>query len=590
MLRHKFYGNRTGGFDFKMTKRKFNNSKKRGVITHHQPVRPSERRPVNTRIEPRNPFEEETLDDIDHYTGSTFDQISNIRSELVNINNRLNRKDDNFFNNSRQPSRHHYFDSYENPARTRPSTKGLIKGELEPVDHEKAKQKLKLLLEKQLQKAKGKRKRELQRRLAEIDRREVSLGHDASSDYNYSKIMKLSGLAKLDHSIHSRVRNLKQNNSEIRGNINQVKDRILETSQYRSSPKANNTMIVTRNNTSKKPVLKDRIFQKKISCDYRDKKKTQFKKGIIIIQRNKMMTSKIPRENDKELKLSGLRLKSRPIKRKIMAKWKSFTQKLLRRNRYKHCKKRGSYLNASRSYKGKIIDSGIPLPISPSPRRFLKENKTLIIDDLEEPENDLHETVDHIKNYLHKFQIKSKIEENYSKIKKSKSIILACMKGYRERKYVKKLRIAAHTIIKHYKTYKIAVKSKMAAKTPPPRKIKSPSLTPKSPSPTAQVEESPATMKRKRQLEFIRKQREITVMKKKRKEAVRIFEKYYCKKLIRRKYREFRKKLAKIPKEMRIVYFKYMALRADTNVLVSEFHRDLGEPKGVMSPTNFLID
>lgn len=89
------------------------------------------------------------------------------------------------------------------------------------------------------------------------------------------------------------------------------------------------------------------------------------------------------------------------------------------------------------------------------------------------------------------------------------------MKGYKDRKYVKKLRIAACTIEKHYKTHKIAVKAKMVAKTPPPPQIKSPSLTPKPPTPTLQVEDSPTTMKRKRQLEFIRKQREITAMKKK---------------------------------------------------------------------------
>lgn len=65
-------------------------------------------------------------------------------------------------------------------------------------------------------------------------------------------------------------------------------------------------------------------------------------------------------------------------------------------------------------------------------------------------------------------------------------------------------------------------------------------------------------------------------------------EKYMHKKLVREKHRELRKKLAKIPKELRIVYFKYMALRSDTNLLVDEFNSYL--PNGAISPTQLLIE
>lgn len=41
-------------------------------------------------------------------------------------------------------------------------------GELEPIDHERSKMKLKMLLQQQLKNAKGKQKIEIERRLAEI--------------------------------------------------------------------------------------------------------------------------------------------------------------------------------------------------------------------------------------------------------------------------------------------------------------------------------------------------------------------------------------------------------------------------------------
>ena len=85
----------------------------------------------------------------------TYDQLTSLRSELFNINNRLNRKDDPHYHNSRQISKNRMFDSSENTGKTRPSTNGYMKCELDPIDHERSKNKLKLLLEKQLANAKG---------------------------------------------------------------------------------------------------------------------------------------------------------------------------------------------------------------------------------------------------------------------------------------------------------------------------------------------------------------------------------------------------------------------------------------------------
>lgn len=58
--------------------------------------------------------------------------------------------------------------------------------------------------------------------------------------------------------------------------------------------------------------------------------------------------------------------------------------------------------------------------------------------------------------------------------------------------------------------------------------------------------------------------------------------------IIRRKYKDLREKLAKIPIELRIVYFKYMALKADTTELVNSFKEYKCDR--VLSPTCMLID
>lgn len=66
-------------------------------------------------------------------------------------------------------------------------------------------------------------------------------------------------------------------------------------------------------------------------------------------------------------------------------------------------------------------------------------------------------------------------------------------------------------------------------------------------------------------IQFIERQKRLTAQRKNRKKAVLIIEKYMYKKTIRKKYRELRERLKQVPPEMRIVYFKYMALRNETN-------------------------
>ena len=118
-------------------------------------MRPPIARPINTRAESRKQLEEDSFDEFDKYSGVTYDQLSSLRSELFNINNRLNRKDDFGYYNSRQNSKNKMFDTSDNTGITRPSTNGYMKCELDPIDHERSKIKLKQLLEKQLARATG---------------------------------------------------------------------------------------------------------------------------------------------------------------------------------------------------------------------------------------------------------------------------------------------------------------------------------------------------------------------------------------------------------------------------------------------------
>ena len=115
--------------------------------------------------------------------------MTSLRSELFNINKRLKNKDGQAYQNSRQNSNILMVESFDNCDVTRPSTKGFIKWELDPIDHERAKLKLKLLLQKQLKFATGKHKLEIERRLAQIDHPSIKFKDisDVISHYESNK-------------------------------------------------------------------------------------------------------------------------------------------------------------------------------------------------------------------------------------------------------------------------------------------------------------------------------------------------------------------------------------------------------------------
>ncbi|CAI2362737.1 unnamed protein product [Moneuplotes crassus] len=575
MLRHKFYGTNPQGFNFKMSKRRLNNSKKRCIITSHHPIRAQEKRPINTRMEPRKNLESTSFEEIDQYSGTTFDKLASLRSELLNINNRLNKKEDSSFNESRQNSKQKFFDSCENAAKKRPSTKGYMKLELDPIDHERAKMKLKLLLEKQLLNAKGKRKLEIQRRLEEMEKREVKPTPDvATSDYNYSKILKLSGLSRLDNSVHSRVRNLRQNNSESRGTNLKTREKSMERFQIHSQPKHLEEVLVRRTNTSKNSMLKAKIFKKKISCDFRNKKKPQSRRSIVLLEHNKMIASKIISKNNKEMPSSYFMSRRKPVKK--AAKNRQNLSKKMCKISQKQPQGLSGEDQILKSLETSIVNCELPCKASPSPMGAWEDKKTLIIDDFEQSDRDFNKSVDCVKQHLEKFIGRKKILCIFERIQCAKAHILALVKGYKARKYFRAVKKAAKIIQKRYRLYKS--KQKLKAKQP---------IEPKT-VPEITQEISVEDIKRQRQIEFIRKQREMTQLKKKKREAVLIIEKWFHRKIIRKKYCELRQKLAKIPKEMRIVYFKYMALRSDTNNLINEFNDAMDGD--LMSHTNFFLE
>ena len=190
-------------------------------------------------------------------------------------------------------------------------------------------------------------------------------------------------------------------------------------------------------------------------------------------------------------------------------------------------------------------------------------NKTIVIDDLQDDEKEIQESVDHIKFQTLKIIKFQKLQSQFEKIQKLKSLMLAVIKARPIRKHYIKIKQSVRILQKHFK---IIITKRIKEK-----KIK-----------------NEVNLKKLRQQQFIAKQREAQNKRKLKKKAVLVIEKYMYKKIIRMKYRELRKKLAKIPKELRIVYFKYMALRSDTNILVNQYNDVM--PSGLLSPTNLLIE
>lgn len=163
---------------FRNLDNKFTKTQKRNKITtssgnrdfpnFHEVSRVEDRRPINTRHEHRGFFDEESYDGLEGDSGFSNNQMSSLRSELFNINKRLNHNNNLSYQNSRQNTSNAIgFESTDRGMVTRPSTNGFVG--LEPIDHEKSKQKLKELLQKQLQAATGFERFEIERRLAEID-------------------------------------------------------------------------------------------------------------------------------------------------------------------------------------------------------------------------------------------------------------------------------------------------------------------------------------------------------------------------------------------------------------------------------------
>lgn len=137
-----------------------------------------------------NSFDE--IDDIDNNSGFTFEKLSSLRSELFNISNRLNRNDDWSYHNSHQYQNQAFTDSFDQGGRTRPSTNGVGKRELAPIDHERSKMKLRLLLEQQLKVATGDRKLELERKLAELDYQPQIKSSDSLNNQSQTQYGKVS--------------------------------------------------------------------------------------------------------------------------------------------------------------------------------------------------------------------------------------------------------------------------------------------------------------------------------------------------------------------------------------------------------------
>lgn len=155
------------------------------------------------------------------------------------------------------------------------------------------------------------------------------------------------------------------------------------------------------------------------------------------------------------------------------------------------------------------------------------------------------------------------LRRNNEILQKFRVRMVAVIRGRKERKLYKKLKSSVVKIQKYFRDFmrKKIIKNQ---------------------------KNDPERAKKLQQQLFIQKQREMANLRKKKRQAVRVIEKFLHKKLVRQKYRALRKKLAKIPPEMRIVYFKYMALRSDTNVLVNQYNDIM--PEGILSPTTLLIE
>lgn len=79
------------------------------------------------------------------------------------------------------------------------------------------------------------------------------------------------------------------------------------------------------------------------------------------------------------------------------------------------------------------------------------DDKTFIIDDLNDGEAEIHECVDYIKNQVLKVVRQQKLKTQYLKMIKFKLRMSAVIKARKVRKHYKRVKLAIRTIQKHFK-------------------------------------------------------------------------------------------------------------------------------------------
>lgn len=79
------------------------------------------------------------------------------------------------------------------------------------------------------------------------------------------------------------------------------------------------------------------------------------------------------------------------------------------------------------------------------------EDKTFIIDDLNDEEAEIHECVDYIKNQVLKVVRQQKLKTQYLKMLKFRRRMIAVIRARKDRKHFKRVKLAIRTIQKHFK-------------------------------------------------------------------------------------------------------------------------------------------
>ena len=245
-------------------------------------------------------------------------------------------------------------------------------------------------------------------------------------------------------------------------------------------------------------------------------------------------------------------------KARVLKRWKRLTHNLIK------LRKEQEDLRSVSRLQAKVLKTNnftsVDEPVETEENKA--DDKTMIIQDEEQDEEELHHNSTVVKSEFINLKNLQSLHKRFDLISNFKARLLAVIKGRKDRKQYRKTLKAIVCLQTHFR--------RIIAK-----RIE-----------TQKVDEE--RYRRLKQIQFIERQQRLTEQRKKRKKAALIIEKYMYKKLVRRKHKLLRERLAKVPKELRIVYFKYMALRSDTDVLVSAFRDYM--PNGMLSPSNLLID